>query len=219
VGERPAHSTVTLAMLAALALAACRSEEPIANAPFVWPQGSRPVAEIVVADFGTVRVALYPELAPETVENFRKLADEGFYDGTTFHRVIPGFMIQGGDPNSRDKDPYNDGQGNPGYRIPDEFSRASHERGVVSMANEGRRDSGGSQFFIVHDDARTIDGRYTAFGRVIEGMDVVDAISEVERDELGRWGPEDRPIGNVVIERIRVHPLAATTGQPATPDA
>jgi peptidyl-prolyl cis-trans isomerase B (cyclophilin B) len=192
-----------------------------AAAPFAWPSGPHPTVTLHVEGQGDVMLELYPELAPETVANFLRLARDGFYDGTTFHRVIPGFMIQGGDPNSRDRDPRNDGRGGPGYSIPDEPSPAPHTRGAVSMANDGRPDSGGSQFFIVHEDARHLDGQHTVFGRVIDGMAVVDAITAVEVDEHGRWGARNRPIENVVVSRVTVAPVGGTAdveqGGPASP--
>jgi cyclophilin family peptidyl-prolyl cis-trans isomerase len=183
---------------------------------------SRDVARIRVKDFGEIRVELRADEAPKTVENFVKLASEGFYAGTTFHRTIPEFMIQGGDPLSKDRDPRNDGQGGPGYRIPDERNRLPHLRGVVSMANNGNPNTGGSQFFICVVDRPDLDGRYTAFGRVIEGMDVVDRIVRVPRDEVGRYGPIDRPRENVVIEAVEIvragaEPSAASIGA-AEPD-
>ncbi len=169
---------------------------------FAWPDGPRDHAVIEVGDLGRIRIALFPEIAPATVENFAKLADAGFYAGTTFHRVIPGFVVQGGDPNTRDDDPRNDGKGHPGYRINDEFSDAPHVRGVVSMANKGRENSGGSQFFIVHQDARALDGKYAVFGRVLEGIEVVDAITQVPIDTYGRFGLPDRPVEKVVVEKL-----------------
>ena len=178
--------------------------EAEAVAAFEWPGGDRPIATLTVAGMGTIRIALYPELAPKTVENFARLAESDFYVGTTFHRVIPGFMIQGGDPNSKDDNPDNDGFGGPGYQIPDERTPAPHLRGVVSMANTGQTNSGGSQFFILHADAPHLNGHYTAFGRVVDGMDVVDEITEVELDVNGRWGPKNRPIENVVLEKVTV---------------
>jgi peptidyl-prolyl cis-trans isomerase B (cyclophilin B) len=114
-------------------------------------------------------------------------------------------MMQAGDPASRDPDPRLVGGGDPGYEIPDEFSDFPHTRGVVSMANKGRRNSGGSQFFIVHQDSPGLDRHYSAFGRVVEGIEVVDAISEVEIDTYGRYGPTDRPHPvSVVIESVRI---------------
>lgn len=167
-------------------------------------QAARDIAVFSVKDFGEMRVELYDHKAPKTVENFKKLAGEGFYDGTTFHRVIPGFMIQGGDPNTKDRDPRNDGRGGPGYTIPGEVNDTKHVRGVISMANRGRPDTAGSQFFIVVKDAPHLDDGYSAFGRVVEGMDVADRIVAVERDEYGRHGPRDRPLENVVVESIRI---------------
>ena len=162
-----------------------------------------PVAVLAVRDFGEIRIALRSDVAPKTVENFTKLANEKFYDGTTFHRVIPGFMIQGGDPLSKDRDPRNDGVGGPGYKIPDEPNGLRHRRGVVSMANAGAN-TGGSQFFVLVADAPHLDGKHTAFGAIVAGMDVVDRIVAVERDQYSRWGPQDRPIKDVVIESVTI---------------
>jgi peptidyl-prolyl cis-trans isomerase B (cyclophilin B) len=183
------------------------------------PQGPRPVAVISVESFGEIRLELLPELAPVTVENFVKLAGEKFYDGTTFHRVIPDFMIQGGCPNTKNRDPRDDGQGGPGYTIEDEFSDVSHTRGMVSMANTGKPKSGGSQFFIVVKDSPHLDGKYSLFGRVLEGMEVADRITAVERDVYGRHGPQDRPIENVVIESIRIEGIEAGGSSASRPAA
>jgi peptidyl-prolyl cis-trans isomerase B (cyclophilin B) len=172
---------------------------------FEWPQGPRPSVRLRIVDMGEIEIALYPELAPKSVANFLELAEKGFYDDTTFHRVIPDFMIQGGDPNTRDdKDPDNDGKGGPGYYLDDEFSDAPHVRGVVSMSNDGRPNSGGSQFFILQKDADHLNGNHTVIGRVVNGIEIVDRIAEVERDLDGRWGPVDRPISNVVVGGIVV---------------
>ncbi len=179
---------------------------PDAPAPFAWPKGPTPRAVLHIRDVGAIEIALYPQIAPATVDNFVKLAREGFYDGTSFHRVIPDFMVQGGDPNTKDKDPGNDGKGGPGYRIKDEFNAAPHEPGTVSMANLGRPNTADSQFFIVHGSASHLDGKHTVFGRVVDGMDVVDAITKVEVDLYGRWGPRNRPIANVVVEKVEIQP-------------
>jgi peptidyl-prolyl cis-trans isomerase B (cyclophilin B) len=189
-------------------------------ADFDWPSGPRPRARIHVARFGVIELDLYPELAPETVANFVKLAEDGFYAGTTFHRIEPGFMIQGGDPNSKDKDPRNDGHGGPGYQIPDEFGPAPHVRGALSMANRGHPNSGGSQFFVVQSDhADHLDAKHALFGRVTAGMEAVDAIAQVEIDRHGRWGNKRRPIENVVIDRIEIiSPVGATAGSGPDPD-
>ena len=183
-----------------------------------WPSGPRERARLEVRGLGAIEIELFSELAPRTVENFRQLASSGFYDGTTFHRVIPGFMIQGGDPLSRNRDPSDDGSGGPGYRIRDEFSRAPHLRGAVSMANRSSPNSGGSQFFIVHQDSQHLDRHYSLFGRVVSGMDVVDRVATAERDAGGRWGPRDRPIESVVIDQLLILP-AGTAAESRTDPA
>ena len=220
--RRRASRARACALACGLALAAaCGGEEPPGESPgaaaeFRWPGGPRAAAVISTRDHGEIRVALYPELAPRTVAQFKKLAGDGFYDGVTFHRVIPGFMIQGGDLLSRDDDPRNDGQGGPpGAPLPDEFSAAPFERGAVAMANTGRPNSGGSQFFIVDRETRDLDGQYSLFGRVTGGLETVDAIAAVPTDAGGRFGPAHRPIESVVIERIRIEP--AEPGETSDP--
>ena len=142
-----------------------------------------------------IKLELYPEKAPITVANFEKLIKEGFYDGLTFHRIISGFMIQGGCPKG-------DGTGGPEERIKGEFSAngvpndIKHVRGVISMARSGNPNSAGSQFFIVHKDAPHLDGQYAAFGKVVEGIETVDEIADVET------GYGDRPLKPVVIKKI-----------------
>jgi peptidyl-prolyl cis-trans isomerase B (cyclophilin B) len=206
------RSLVLLASIGWLAVGTLACDEAVTatrdpgTAPFSWPADPATTATVTVRDMGNIELALYPSLAPKTVENFVKLAREGFYDGTSFHRVIPGFMIQGGDPNSKNQNPSDDGHGGPGYTIDDEFTDAPHERGALSMANVGRPNSGGSQFFIVLGNAQNLDGKHTIFGWVLSGMDVVDAITEVDTDVYGRWGAKNRPIANVVIERIEISP-------------
>lgn len=137
---------------------------------------------VIETNHGTIRFRLDPEAAPETVRNFEKLAGSGFYDGTLFHRVIPGFMIQGGDPNTKGGDKSTWGSGGPGYTIKAEFNARPHKRGAVSMARTTDPDSAGSQFFIVTTDSLFLDRQYTAFGEVVEGMDVADKIVALERD-------------------------------------
>jgi len=136
----------------------------------------------IETNHGKISFELLPELAPETVRNFQKLTKDGFYDGTLFHRVIPGFMIQGGDPNTIDGDPNSWGTGGPGYSIKAEFSSRSHLRGIVSMARSQDPNSAGSQFYIVTSDSAFLDREYTVFGQVKEGMDVADKIVNVQRD-------------------------------------
>ena len=183
------------------------SERVVLEDDFRWPQDpGHPVLEIDIATqsrTGIIRIELMPELAPATVARVTELANSGYYDGTTFHRVIPGFMIQGGDPNSRDRDPSNDGLGDGQVQLQDEFGRAPFERGVVGMGNTGRPNSTGGQFFIMHSDESSLDNRYTAIGRVVDGLDLVDAITEVRIDQSGRWGPKDRPIDNVTMKSVR----------------
>ena len=134
-------------------------------------------------NFGKIVFELLPNLAPETVRNFAKLAKSSFYDGTLFHRVIPRFMIQGGDPNTKKPDKSKWGRGGPGYAIKAEFNSKSHLRGIVSMARAVDPDSAGSQFFIVTTDSTFLDRQYTVFGQVIEGMDVADKIVNLPRDK------------------------------------
>ena len=137
---------------------------------------------IIKTDFGNIKFSLEPDLAPETVRNFSKLTKSGFYNGTLFHRVIPGFMIQGGDPNTKNSDKSMWGQGGPGYNLKAEFSSRSHLRGIVSMARAADPDSAGSQFFIVTSDSTFLDRQYTVFGEVIDGMEVADKIVNLPRD-------------------------------------
>jgi peptidyl-prolyl cis-trans isomerase B (cyclophilin B) len=143
---------------------------------------------IIETNLGTIVFKLLPELAPETVRSFEKLAKDGFYDGTLFHRVIPGFMIQGGDPNTKSGNKSTWGTGGPGYTIKAEFSSRSHHRGIVSMARAQDPNSAGSQFFIVTTDSTFLDRQYTVFGEVTEGMDIADKIVKLQRavaiDEL-----------------------------------
>ena len=136
----------------------------------------------IETNYGKILFKLLPDLAPETVRNFEKLAKSGFYNGTLFHRVIPGFMIQGGDPNTKNSDKSSWGTGGPGYMVKAEFNSRSHLRGVISMARSTDPNSAGSQFFIVTADSTFLNGQYTAFGEVTEGMDVADKIVNLQRD-------------------------------------
>ncbi len=155
------------------------------------------VATIEMEGGGVIRLSLDESVAPITVENFEKLANDGFYDGLCFHRIIPGFMIQGGCPDGN-------GMGGPGHNIKGEFKQngvennIKHTRGVISMARSGHPDSAGSQFFIMHDDASHLDGSYAAFGCVTEGLEVVDEIAEIKTDY------SDRPVVVPVIKTIKV---------------
>lgn len=161
-------------------------------------ENKNPVVTIEMENGGTIKVELYPEYAPNTVNNFISLVSKGFYDGIIFHRVIKGFMIQGGDPNGI-------GTGGPGYRIKGEFIRngfpqntLKHETGVISMARSMMNDSAGSQFFIMHETSPHLDGEYAAFGKVIEGMDVVNAIANC------KTGRADRPVEDQRMKHVTV---------------
>jgi len=173
-----------------------------------------PVATIEMENGGIIKVELYPEIAENTVKNFISLANSGFYDGVIFHRVIEGFMIQGGDPTGT-------GGGGPGYRIKGEFSNnkhqndLKHERGVISMARQGNPyfpaaayNTAGSQFFIMHEDSPHLDKDYAGFGKVIEGMDVVDAIATTET------GYRDKPVVDQVMKSVRVDTMGVEYGEP-----
>ncbi len=150
---------------------------------------------IIKTKFGEMEIRFFPDKAPKHVENFIKLAKEKFYDGTIFHRVIPGFMIQGGDPNTKDpnkKEMF--GMGGPGYSVKAEFSDTPHKRGIVSMARSQDPDSAGSQFFIVVEDSRFLDRKYTVFGEVVKGMGVADKIVGQDRDA------KDNPLERVEMK-------------------
>ncbi|GMR04464.1 MAG: peptidylprolyl isomerase [Thermodesulfobacteriota bacterium] len=140
--------------------------------------------------FGEIELKFFPDTAPGHVENFINLAKKGFYDGTIFHRVIPGFMIQGGDPNTKGTDEGTYGTGGPGYTIKAEFNEIPHKRGVLSMARSQAPDSAGSQFFIIVKDSQFLDRQYTVFGEVVSGMDAVDAIVDLPRNS--RDLPDER---------------------------
>lgn len=178
-----------------LALVGCSSNKIVDEVR--TPPKELPVATIVFKNFGTVEAELYPHIAPNTVDNFISLANSGFYDGLTFHRIIKDFMIQGGDPDGT-------GMGGPGYSIKGEFTKnkfkndLSHTEGVLSMARSQNKDSAGSQFFIITKDSPHLDGQYAAFGKVISGIDVVHKIENVET------GNNDAPVEKVIIESIKV---------------
>lgn len=168
---------------------------------------NNPIVTITMDDNSQIVLELYPETAPESVKNFVSLVSKGFYDGLTFHRVIPGFMIQGGCPEGT-------GTGGPGYHIKGEFAQngvknpLKHTRGVLSMARSMMPDSAGSQFFIMHEDSLHLDGQYAAFGKVLEGMDVVDYIARVGTDF------SDRPVTPVVMKTVTVDTKGETYEEP-----
>jgi peptidyl-prolyl cis-trans isomerase B (cyclophilin B) len=146
---------------------------------------------IIETKYGNIELAFFPDQAPKHVENFIKLAKSGFYNGTIFHRVIPGFVIQGGDPNTKKEDTSQYGMGGPGYTVKAEFNDRPHERGTLSMARSQDPNSAGSQFFIVLARTPHLDGKYTVFGQVVKGMDVVDKIVSLKR------GARDMPLERV----------------------
>ena len=202
------NKIINLLILALLSVAVCfsgcsRDVENNDDTSFSYPfeiikSTEKVEAQIELENGDVIELELYPEIAPVTVSNFKYLADKGFYDGLIFHRVIEGFMIQGGCPDGN-------GRGNPGYSIKGEFSsngvknNLKHERGVISMARSSiSYDSAGSQFFIIHQSSPHLDGDYAAFGRVTKGIEAVDKIAAVETDE------SDRPVKDVIIKTITV---------------
>lgn len=155
---------------------------------------------------GDMVIEFWPDVAPKTVENFKTLAKKGFYDGTAFHRIIKGFMIQGGDPNTKDpskEDSY--GMGGPGYTIPAEFNNKSHQFGVLSMARSNDPNSAGSQFFICNGDASMLDHKYTAFGKLIKGDDVLKKISDTPV-VASRSGEPSKPTKRIEVKSVKIVP-------------
>ena len=196
--KKTKKSFIASILVGILTLVGCsNTSDNTANDEVRTPPKELPIATITIKDYGTVEAELYPHIAPNTVNNFISLANSGFYDGLTFHRVIKDFMIQGGDPNGN-------GTGGPGYSIKGEFSSngfkndLAHTEGVLSMARSQMNDSAGSQFFIMTKESPHLDGQYAAFGKVIKGMDIVHQIENVETDAM------DKPIKDVVIESIKV---------------
>lgn len=168
-----------------------------------------PIVTIETEIGNQIKIELYPEVAPNTVNNFISLVQKGFYDGVIFHRVIPGFMIQGGDPNGV-------GTGGPGYHIKGEFNanrfknELKHTKGVISMARSGHPDSAGSQFFIMVDDAPHLDGQYAAFGKVIEGMEEAERIVSVKRNY------NDKPLADEIMKKVTVDTFGVDYDEPET---
>src|SRR6266536_4427321 len=192
---------VALLLSSALFAAEENQENPTMNV-------SNEVAIIKTSE-GDMVVQFWNDAAPSTIENFKKLARSGFYDGTIFHRIVKGFMIQGGDPNSKDPAKENSyGQGGPGYKIKAEFNDHPHERGVISMAREPDPDSAGSQFFICLAPIHRLDPRYTTFGKLINGDDVLEKIGDtpVTKNSMGEMS---KPTKRVVIERIEIVPAGS----------
>ncbi|MEY2597859.1 MAG: hypothetical protein RLZZ244_2224 [Verrucomicrobiota bacterium] len=174
-----------------------------AQAPAGAGGGGKEVA-VIKTNKGDMTLEFWPEVAPKTVENFKKLSKEGFYNGTAFHRIIKGFMIQGGDPLTKDvANEARFGTGDPGYKIKAEFNDRSHQLGVISMARSADPDSAGSQFFICLGDASFLDKKYTAFGKVVKGEDVLIKIGDTPVAEGGR-GEKSKPTERVVVESVTV---------------
>ena len=175
------------------------------------PPMQNPIATITMKDGSVMKLELYPDVAPNTVKNFISLANSGFYDGLTFHRIYAGFMIQGGDPEGN-------GTGGPGYSIKGEFAQngvkngLSHKRGVISMARAMDPDSAGSQFFIMHADGDVLDGQYAAFGMLTEGYDTLDSIAATPTTYQN--GEKSLPLEPVVIDTIRVETFGVDYGEP-----
>src|SRR5947209_7509208 len=183
----------------ALAIASVNAEEK-------KPMNSANEVAVIKTSEGEMIAEFWPDVAPNTVENFKKLAREGFYDGTAFHRIVKGFMIQGGDPNTKDlakESSY--GTGGPGYKIKAEFNEKLHEKGVLSMARSGDPDSAGSQFFVMLGRSPHLDRQYTAFGKLIKGMDVLEKIGDTPVTR-GPGGENSKPTKRVTVESIKIVP-------------
>lgn len=197
------------AMVAALSACGQTPDKPSPVKAAVPPKtAATPVTTnemaVIKTDRGEMVVQLWPDVAPETVKNFKKLAEEKFYDGTAFHRIVKGFMIQGGDPLSKTDDP-RVGQGDPGYKIKAEFNNRPHEKGVLSMARSRDPNSAGCQFFICLDRAPHLDGQYTAFGKVIKGQEVLTQLGETPV-EPNAGGEMSKPKERVGVASIRLLP-------------
>jgi peptidyl-prolyl cis-trans isomerase B (cyclophilin B) len=194
---------VAFGLLAGITLISCSQAEPTNNAAAsqVASTNSADEVAVITTTEGTMVVAFWPDVAPNTVANFKKLANQGFYDGTCFHRVIKDFMIQGGDPLT--KDPSKEamwGTGDPGYKIKAEFNDRSHTRGVLSMARSQDPNSAGSQFFICHGNPTFLDHQYTAFGKLIKGDEVLEKIATTATH------PPDRPDKRMGVTSIKIVP-------------
>lgn len=190
--------SLSLIMVLCMSLMLAGCAQPKRNIIEAQALKNNPIVTMNIKDYGTVTLELYPEKAPNTVNNFVTLANSGFYDGLTFHRIIEGFMIQGGDPEGT-------GIGGPGYSIPGEFAENGYEKndlvhtkGVISMARSQHPDSAGSQFFIMSADASHLDEKYAAFGQVTSGIEIIEALEKVATD------PQDKPMESVVIESVTV---------------
>lgn len=158
---------------------------------------------VISTAYGDMTLSFWPDVAPKTVENFKKLAREGFYNGTAFHRIIKGFMVQGGCPNTKPGARGMPGTGDPGYKVKAEFNAKSHVRGVISMARSASPDSAGCQFFICHGDAKFLDRQYTAFGQLTAGDDVLETLANIPT-KSGGGGEKSTPIDRVEVTSIKI---------------
>jgi peptidyl-prolyl cis-trans isomerase B (cyclophilin B) len=204
--NRGSGTAMRMSILAGLLIAAATAVFAAEEKKEGTPMNSSNEVAVIKTNEGEMVVQFWTDAAPNTIENFKKLARRGFYDGTIFHRIVKGFMIQGGDPNSKDtakEDAY--GQGGPGYEIKAEFNNHSHDRGVISMARGPVPDSAGSQFFICLAPVRRLDGQYTTFGKLIKGDEVLDKIAStpIERNTQGEMS---KPTKRVVIESVKIVP-------------
>jgi cyclophilin family peptidyl-prolyl cis-trans isomerase len=222
---RPLFDLLVLAALASAVRAVATPAQAGASATPARPTPARAIDAsrwdvAIETTEGRFTIRLYPADAPKTAANFVKLVAQGFYDSLTFHRVVPGFVLQGGDPNSRDENPFNDGQGGPGYTIPAEIKR-KHEKGAVAMARKPdvanpARESSGSQFYIALNDLPQLDGSYTVFGKVISGWDTIDRlVALAARTDIARVGNNANPGKLALIRHARLVPRAQRSGRGA----
>jgi peptidyl-prolyl cis-trans isomerase B (cyclophilin B) len=197
-----------VALLASASFAQDAKEEKKEDATEPKKAETTPAEEVAVikTSAGEMVVEFWPEVAPNTVENFKKLARQGFYDGTAFHRIIKGFMIQGGDPNTKDPAKEDDyGKGGPGYQIKGEFNDRKHVRGVISMARSASPDSAGSQFFLMLDNSPHLDNKYTGFGKIIKGEEILVKIGETPVTAT-RSGERSKPRERTEVQSIKIVP-------------
>jgi len=212
--SKSVKSVCMIAAFGVLMAGAAWAAEPAAKAA----KPAKPADDVAVFDTSKGRMVaeFWEKDAPQTVANFKKLARQGFYNGTGFHRIMKGFMIQGGDPNSKNPNAPDLGTGGPGYNINDEFNSHLHVKGVLSMAHTSAPNSGGSQFFIMHGTSPGLDGKYTAFGHLIAGMDVLDKIANTPTGpNPGMAGENSKPLEWTTIKSVRIIPRAAYTASAA----
>jgi peptidyl-prolyl cis-trans isomerase B (cyclophilin B) len=192
---------LSLLTIVALGVVGARAQETKSDEKKAVSNPTTDEVAVIKTSEGEMVLEFWPDVAPGHVENFKKLAKQGFYDGTAFHRVIKGFMIQGGDPLTKDDSQQARwGTGGPGYQIKAEFNNKPHTRGVLSMARSGDPNSAGSQFFICHGDPRFLDRQYTAFGKLIKGDEVLEKIATTQT------GAQDRPVKKITMESVKIVP-------------